>query len=178
MFEHTGRTTPAEDSHTSTGALSPNLADLEQRLRANGTVVVPFKDYLEIRLPLFASVRVRISNGQLACEARFGAIPRDRATWVTLLGIATATAGLLLNLGVVPLSLVFGFLGVSSTASTAIRYQLTESCITRVQMAWMLMTATRLTAPHEDQAPPALAEAPPDLRVAQAEATPSATRPR
>jgi hypothetical protein len=99
---------------------------------------------------------------------------------VTLLGIATATAALLLNLGVVPLSLVFGFLGVSSTASTAIRYQLTESCITRVQMAWMLMTATRSTTLGEDRGAPALGEAPSDLRVAQAEATPatSATRRR
>lgn len=161
-----------EDVITSTGAQSPTLADLAQRLRANGTVVVPFKDYLEIRLPLFASVRVRISNGQLACEARFGAIPRDRATWVTLLGLATATAGLLLNLGVVPLSLLFGFLGVSSTASTAIRYQLTESCITRVQMAWMLMTATRSSV-GDDGVPPALGEAPPDLRAARTEAAAS-----
>ena len=161
----------------STGALSPTLADLAQRLRANGTVVVPFKDYLEIRLALFASVRVRINNGQLECEARFGAVPRDRATWVTLLGIATATAALLLNLGVVPLSLVFGFLGVSSTASTAIRYQLTESCITRVQMAWMLMTAMRPTALGGDGASPALGEAPPDLRVAGAGATPSERQP-
>jgi len=162
-----------EDVITSTGAQSPTLADLAQRLRANGTVVVPFKDYLEIRLPLFASVRVRVSNGQLACEARFGAIPRDRATWVTLLGLATATAGLLLNLGIVPLSLLFGFLGVSSTASTAIRYQLTESCITRVQMAWMLMTATRSSAVGEGSVPPALGEAPPDLRAARTEAAAS-----
>ena len=125
----------------------PTLGALAERLRANGTVVVPYRDHLEIRLPLFASVQVRIINGQLACEARFGFIPRDRATWASLIGVAVLTAVFLLQFGVTPLALMLGFLGVSSTAGMAIRYQLTEACITRVQVAWMLMTSGKISSP-------------------------------
>lgn len=117
------------------------LGELERRLRSAGIVVVAYRNRLEIRLPLFASVRVSIVDGQLACEPRFGFVPRDRSTWATLMGVASVTAALLLTQGITPLSLMLGFVGVSSTAGTAIRYQLTESAITRVQTAWMLMTA-------------------------------------
>lgn len=117
------------------------LRELERRLRSAGIVVAPFPDHLQVRLPLFASVRVSIADGQLVCEPRFGFVARDRATWVTLMGLGLATAVFLLTQGVTPVSLTLGFLSVSSTASTAIRYQLTESAITRVQTAWMLMTA-------------------------------------
>ena len=79
-------------------------------------------------------------SGRLSCEPRFGFLPRDRATWATLIGMAAVTATAFLDLGVTAVSMVLGFVGVSSSASTAIRYQLTESCITRVQTAFMLMT--------------------------------------
>lgn len=131
------------------------LRELERRLRATGTVAVPFRDHLEIRLPLFASVRVSIVDGQLVCDPRFGFVPRDRATWVTLIGIGVLTSVLLLTQGVTPISVMFGFLGVSSTGSTAIRYQLTESAITRIQMQWMAMTAGQ-AATRLESAPPAL----------------------
>src|SRR5690349_7260584 len=125
---------------------SPLLGELAERLRANGTVVVPFRGYFEIRLPLFASVRVSIVSGQLVCDPRFGFIPRDRATWASLIGVAAVTLAFFLDYGVGPFSVALGFLGVSSTGGMTIRYQLTESCITRVQTAWMLMTSGRSAA--------------------------------
>lgn len=144
----------------------PTLAALAERLRANGTVVVPFRDHLEIRLPLFASVQVRIANGQLACEARFGFVPRDRATWASLIGVAVITAVFLLQFGVTPLALMLGFLGVSSTAGMSIRYQLTESCITRVQLAWMLLTSGKISSPlGQSSTQPALGEANPMMEA-------------
>lgn len=126
---------------TPTDDVSPLLSELAERLRANGTVVVPFRDYFEIRLPLFASVRVSIVNGRLVCDPRFGFVPRDRATWASLIGVAAITLAFFLDYGVGPFSVALGFLGVSSTGGMTIRYQLTESCITRVQMAWMVMTS-------------------------------------
>jgi hypothetical protein len=39
---------------------------------------------------------------------------------------------------------MIGFVTVSSSAGAAIRYQLTESCITRVQAAYMQLTASRM----------------------------------
>src|SRR5690348_1993500 len=117
-------------------SVDSQLRELERRLRSAGIVVAPFRDHLEIRLPLFASVRVSIADGHLVCDPRFGFVARDRATWGTLIGLGVVTAIFLLTQGVTPVSLMLGFLGVSSTASTAIRYQLTESAITRVQTAW------------------------------------------
>jgi hypothetical protein len=119
---------------------APTLAQLEQRLQENGTVVVRFNDYLEIRLPIFASVQIRITNGRLSCEPRFGFLTRERATWLTVVGIAALTATAFLDLGVTSLSMVLGFLGMSSGVSTGIRYQVTEACITRVQTAYMLIS--------------------------------------
>lgn len=147
------------------------LRELEQRLRSAGVVVAPFRDHLEIRLPLFASVRVSIADGQLVCEPRFGFVARDRATWVTLIGLSMVTALFLLTQGVTPVSVTLGFLGVSSTASTAIRYQLTESAITRVQTAWMMMTGglpahqVPLTSLDRSRANPELGPATPEFRA-------------
>lgn len=122
------------------------LASLAQRLDACGMVVVPFKDYLEVRLPLFASVRVRLVDGRLKFDPRFGPFPRDRSTWGTLLAFAAVIASVLLEFGVTPVSVMLGFLSVSSSASTAIRFQLTETCITRVQTAFMLMKSDAPTS--------------------------------
>lgn len=119
--------------------MSSDLQELASRLRASGTTVVRHKDYFEIRLALFASVRVSIIDGQLHCEPRFGFIPRDRATWLTLIVMTAVTAAFLLDMGLTPLSLLIGFVSLMSSASTGIRYMLTESCITRVQTAFMLM---------------------------------------
>ena len=143
--------------------MHPDLLELSRRLEANGTTVVRFKDHLEVRLALFASVQVRLIDGRLACEPRFGFIPRDRATWVTLIGIAALTATAFLDLGITPLSMLFGFLSVSSGASTAVRYQLTESCITRVQTAYMLMTANRPSVLPSAEAQRELAEPAPGM---------------
>jgi hypothetical protein len=148
---------------TATDEVSPSLSELAERLRANGTVVVPFKDYVEIRLPLFASVRVSIVDGRLLCDPRFGFIPRDRATWASLIGVAAVTVAFFLDYGVGPFSVALGFLGVSSTGSMAIRYQLTESCITRVQTAWMLMAVGGSTALAPREVQRELGEGPPEI---------------
>ena len=134
------------------------LSELAKHLDANGMVVVPHKDYLEIRLPVFASVRVRIVDGRLSCEARFGFIPRDRASWVTLIGLAVVTASAFLELGITPISMLLGFVSVSSTASTAIRYQLTESCIAQVRTAFMLLTSGHVSAVAPPESRRAIAE--------------------
>jgi hypothetical protein len=149
--------------------MHPDLLELARRLEANGTVVVRFKDRLELRLPLFASVHVRIVDGRLDCEPRFGIVGRERATFATLIGIAAVTAAAFLDYGVTPISMMLGFLSVSSGASTAIRYQLTEACITRVQMAYMLMTANRPAALPSTEQRPRLGE--PEPRVPQSART-------
>ena len=141
------------------------LFELAQRLEANGMVVVPFKDHLEIRLPLFASVKVRIVNGRLSCEPRFGFLPRDRSTWATLIGLAAVTATAFIDLGVTSISMLLGFLSVSSTASTAIRYQLTEACIAQVRTAFMFLTPGRARAIAAPESRRGISESAPDAML-------------
>jgi hypothetical protein len=117
------------------------LSELGRRLEANGTVVVPYKDYLEIRPGHLTRVKVRIVDGRLSCEPLFGFIPRERGTWAALAAIGLLIIAMLHQLGVTPESLMLGFLGVIATTSIALRFQLTEACITRVQTAFMLMTS-------------------------------------
>lgn len=130
---------------------------------------------------LTSRVRVSIADGQLVCDPRFGFVARDRATWVTLIGLGLVTALFLLTEGVTPISLMLGFLGVSSTASTAIRYQLTESAITRVQTAWMLMTdgsfAQQAALPRT-RPKPELGPAAPDLGAQAAPDSVTHARPK
>ena len=125
------------------------LLELAQRLEASGSTVVRFKDHLQIRLAVFASVQVRIVDGRLSCEPRFGVIPRDRVAWATILGLGMLSLLAFIDLGITPLSMALGFLATSSGTSTAIRYQLTEGCITRVQTAYMLMTAGAPVQPFQ-----------------------------
>jgi hypothetical protein len=125
---------------------SATLAALAQRLEVSGTTVVRYKDYIEIRLPILASVRVRTVDGRLNFDPRFGFLPRDRATWATLVGVAAITTTLFLDLGITPVTMAVGFIGLSSAASTVIRYLLTEQIITRVQTVYALLTSEHMRA--------------------------------
>jgi hypothetical protein len=149
-----------------------SLSELAHRLETNGMIVVPYKDYLEIRLPLLASVQVRIVDARLHCEARFGLVHRDRATWFSLIGVAAGVTTAFLHLGVTPLAMALGFIGTSAGASAAIRYQVTEACITRVQTAWMLMNSAQPSAIAPREVRRELAEAAPEAWQARRDHAP------
>ena len=50
----------------------PELAALRAELERLGHVVAPHGDHLCVRLPLFASVRVRLEEGRLRCQPLVG----------------------------------------------------------------------------------------------------------
>ena len=116
-----------------TWTVDNSLADLRQTLDRLGYVVVPHGDHLCVRLPLAASVRVYSSNGRLRLVSRFG--PFGRMTGVLATGAVGvgAVAGALAMLGLGPVALVAGFLGVVGLAHDGYRFVLTESCTTRLQ---------------------------------------------
>jgi hypothetical protein len=92
---------------------------------------------------------VRVVAGRLDCEARFGFLSRDRATWGVLLGSAAVTTSLLLTYGVAPIPVALGFLGLTSVGGLNVRYHLTEACITRIHSAWAVMAETGGGPPSE-----------------------------
>jgi hypothetical protein len=109
------------------------LKRLANRLERVGLVTAPFRDHVEVRLPLFGHVRVRVLNGRLQCEPYTGSAPRTRATvlFFALFGAILVTA--FARHGITPDTIGTGFLSVLAFALETIRYVLTESAITRIQ---------------------------------------------
>jgi hypothetical protein len=121
-----------------------NLADsdaslrmLGDELRGVGMIVVPCDDGLEVRLSTFETVRVRLVDSGLQCEVRFGAVPRTRARWMFSILSSVLVPALFLTTGVTAGTLSIAFLVVLAAVSQAVRYTVTESIVSRIQMVWL-----------------------------------------
>jgi hypothetical protein len=116
----------------------PEVAALRSELERLGIVVAPHSDHLCVRLPLFASVRVRVDEqGRLDCEPMFGMLSRTRALLVSTTVLTALGGGLLYTTGASPLALTVAFAGIMSAFGSVCRFVLTENCITRIQLLWM-----------------------------------------
>src|SRR5919109_3760050 len=127
--------------------LLPELAAFRADLEALGYVVVPHGDHLCVRLPQFASVRVRLRNGTLQFVPQFGALRRQHSSALTLGGASAAVVGALALTGVGALAIGAAFLGVMLAARDVGRYVVTEGCMTRLQLLWTSRAATASRAP-------------------------------
>jgi hypothetical protein len=132
----------------------PEVAALRTDLEQLGVVVAPHRDHLCVRLPLFASVRVRVDEqGRLDCEPMFGPLPRTHAVLFSTTLLTAVAGGLLYTTGSSPAALTVAFLAIMSALGNAWRFILTENCVTRVQMLWTARlrgrgaTASPLAAP-------------------------------
>jgi hypothetical protein len=115
----------------------PEIAALRAELEQLGVVVAPHRDHLCVRLPLFASVRVRVDErGHLDCEPMFGPLNRTHAALAGATLLSAVTAALLYSTGVSPLAVGAAFATIMSGLGSAWRFILTESCITRIQLLW------------------------------------------
>ena len=123
---------------------NPEIAALRTDLERLGIVVAPHRDHLCVRLPLFASVRVRVDgDGRLDCEPMFGPLPRTPALQLSTILLTGTTLGLLYFTGASALSLGAAFLSIMSGFVSAWRFVLTENCVTRVQLLWAARTSGR-----------------------------------
>jgi hypothetical protein len=123
---------------------NPEIAAVRDELERLGNVVAPHRDHLCVRLPLFASVRVRVDDaGRLDCEPMFGPLPRTPAVFFSTTLLTGAALGSLYLTGISPLSLGTAFLAIMSGLASAWRFALTESCVTRVQLLWAARAAGR-----------------------------------
>ena len=144
----------------------PEIAALRADLEHVGIVVAPHRDHLCVRLPLFASVRVRVDEqGRLDCEPMFGPLPRTRALLLGTTVLMTAAGGLLFFTGASPVALATAFVGIMSGLVNVCRFILTENCITRVQLLWAARTAGR----RDTRAVSPLPHSTPALRAAELE---------
>jgi hypothetical protein len=122
-------------------------------------VVVPRGDGLEVRLSTFETIRVDVSESGLHCEPRFGAVSRTRARWSFQILSAVLVPWFFLTAGLTPVTVSVAFLLVLAAVSQAIRYNVTESVISRIQTVWLGMK----------RSPPSIGPAArnPELRGAQ-----------
>lgn len=116
-----------------TTPLDPELLTLRSRLEQLDYVVVPHGDHICVRLPLISSVRIRHSDGRFRFTPQFGPFRRSGGLLFTSGVSAAAVAGAAFAVGLAPLTLVVGFLGVIGLAHDACRFVVTEGCLTRLQ---------------------------------------------
>jgi hypothetical protein len=129
--------------------LVPELAAFRAALEALGYIVVPHGDHLCVRLPQFASVRVRLHEGALQFVPQFGPLRRQHSTALTLGGASAAVVGALALTGVGPIALGAAFIGVMLAARDVGRYVVTEGCVTRLQLLWAARTVGAMRPPGD-----------------------------
>lgn len=127
------------------GSLDPALLTLRSELERLDYVVVPHGDHICVRLPLISSVRIRHNGDRFGFTPQFGPFRRSGGLLFTSGVSAAAVAGTAFAVGLAPLTLVVGFLGVIALAHDACRFVITEGCLTRLQSVIAASTAARGT---------------------------------
>lgn len=113
--------------------LDPALMMLRSQLDDLDYVVVPHGDHICVRLPLISSVRIRHHGNRFRFTPQFGPFKRSGGLLFTSGVSVAAVAGTAFAVGLAPLTLVVGFLGVVALAHDACRFVITEGCLTRLQ---------------------------------------------
>ena len=116
-------------------ALHPALLELRTEIERQGSVVVCHGDYICVRLPLFASIRIRLNGSQLHFEPRFG--PLSRGTSLVLTPVVAALAVIAVS-AAAPLATTIA--AACAGALTGLydlqRLVMTEGAMTRLQLLW------------------------------------------
>jgi len=138
-------------AHTTNTALGKPLDSalftLREELEHLDYVVVPHGDHICVRLPLISSVRIRHNGDRFRFTPQFGPFRRSGGLLFTSGVSAAAVAGAAFTVGLAPLTLVVGFLGVIALAHDACRFVITEGCLTRLQQI-ISTTVGHHTAPE------------------------------
>lgn len=111
---------------------------LTERLETMGFVIAPHGEQIGLRLSLMTSVRVGVTDGRLTVEPHFGPFKRTHATIVKTLGLTIVAFLSLLPMISFPAGFGFAivFLALALWGYDAVRYTVTESCITQVRQAF------------------------------------------
>lgn len=120
--------------------LDPALTDLSGELDRLGYKVVSHGDHLCVRLPLFASVRIRHTEGGFRFSPQFGPFGRTGGLMLTSVVTAALVGWLAVATGASALTILVGFVGVVALAHDACRFVITEGALTRLQQ----LASTRL----------------------------------
>ena len=116
--------------------MEESLVQFQHQLERVGVRVVPHRNHLGVRLPLFASVRVHVEDGDLKLHLQTGPTGPGRAlAWTAL--VITVLVGTLANtVGVGPLTLTVTFGGVALLVLELGQLVLADGCATRLMLQW------------------------------------------
>lgn len=115
--------------------LHPALVEFQTELERLGFVVVCHGDYICVRLPLIASVRIHLNAGHLHFEPRFGTFSRGTSLVVTPTLALLAVAGVA-AVASVPVTILAAFGGILTVLYDVSRVVMTEGAMTRLQLLW------------------------------------------
>lgn len=112
------------------------LAQFQGQLERVGVRVVPHKNHLCVRLPLFASVRVHVEDGDLKLHLQTGPTGPGRVlAWTAI--VTTVLVGVLAyTVGAGPLTLTVMFGGVALLLLEIGQLVLADGCATRLMLQW------------------------------------------
>src|SRR5688572_24696584 len=142
---------PAPVAQPVAPTLDPALVALRSELEHFDYVVVPHGDHICVRLPLISSVRIRHNGNRFRFTPQFGPFRRGGGLLFTSGPSPAAVAGTALAVGLAPLTLIVGFLGVIALAHDACRFVITEGCLTRLQN---IIAASKPAVPEWSPASP------------------------
>jgi hypothetical protein len=112
------------------------LSQFQGELERVGLRVVPHRDHLCVRLPLFASVRVHVLDGELKLHLQAGPTgPGRLLTWTALITTALV-AVLAAAVGVGTLTITAGFGGIALMMLELGQLVLADGCATRLMLQW------------------------------------------
>jgi hypothetical protein len=139
------------------------LVAFQAELERVGLRVVPHRNHLCVRLPLFTSVIVRAEQGELRLEPLAGpARPGRTMTWTAGAGTALV-GGLAVGAGLGALTLTAAVGVVALLAMELGQMVLAEGCATRLAIQWMSRRALPSSA---SPAPVRIGDVNPKLSVA------------
>ena len=119
--------------------MDPLLQQLGAELRRTGHAVVPHGDHLCVRLAFFASVRIRLVDGVLRCEKRFGLSSSELAVFGSTSVLATATAAAFALGAPGPVPFVLAFVSIFAALLDVTRMTMTEAVTTRIHLLFTLL---------------------------------------
>ena len=116
--------------------MDPALAAFQAELERVGLRVVPHRNHLCVRLPLFASVLVRVEQGELRLEPLAGPARAGRAmAWTSIAGTGVV-GGLAFGLGLGALTLTAAVGVIALLAVELGQLVLADGSATRLAMHW------------------------------------------
>lgn len=155
--------------------LHPALAEFQTELERQGFVVVGHGDYICVRLPLVASVRVHLNAGHLHFEPRFGTLSRGASLVVTPI-TALLVVGGVAAVASIPAAILAAFVGALTVLYEVSRVVMTEGTMTRLQILWTTRPPPRDALEGADATPPIVASRPAAAALAGGAAGPATER--